>query len=78
MTAIIVAGRSGAAFAAELGTMKVSEEIDALRTLGLDPYRFLVFPRVLALVLVMPLLTLLADLVGIARRPAGGAARAST
>lgn len=66
MTAIIVAGRSGAAFSAELGTMKVSEEIDALRTLGLDPYLFLVFPRVIALVLVMPLLTILADVVGIA------------
>jgi len=66
MTAIIVAGRSGAAFAAELGTMRVSEEIDALRTLGLDPYQFLVFPRVLALILVLPLLTIMADLVGIA------------
>lgn len=66
MTAIIVAGRSGAAFSAELGTMRVSEEIDALRTLGLDPYHFLVFPRVVALVLVMPLLTVFADLVGIA------------
>jgi phospholipid/cholesterol/gamma-HCH transport system permease protein len=65
MTAIIVAGRSGAAFSAELGTMKVSEEVDALRTLGLDPYLFLVFPRVIALVLVMPLLTVLADIVGI-------------
>jgi phospholipid/cholesterol/gamma-HCH transport system permease protein len=65
MTAIIVAGRSGAAFAAELGTMKVSEEIDALRTLGLCPYRFLVFPRLLALVIVLPLLTLMSDLVGI-------------
>ncbi|MBI3767838.1 MAG: MlaE family lipid ABC transporter permease subunit [Deltaproteobacteria bacterium] len=66
MTAIIVAGRSGAAFSAELGTMRVSEEIDALRTLSLDPYQFLVFPRVVALVLVLPLLTILADLVGIA------------
>ncbi len=66
MTAIIVAGRSGAAFSAELGTMRVSEEIDALRTLGFDPYQFLVFPRVVALVLVLPLLTILADLVGIA------------
>jgi phospholipid/cholesterol/gamma-HCH transport system permease protein len=64
MTAIIVAGRSGAAFAAELGTMRVSEEVDALRTLGLDPQRFLVFPRVIALALVVPLLTLLADIVG--------------
>jgi len=66
MTAIIVAGRSGAAFSAELGTMRVSEEIDALRTLGFDPYQFLVFPRVIALVVVLPLLTILADLVGIA------------
>ena len=65
MTAIIVAGRSGAAFAAELGTMKVSEEIDALRTLGLCPYRFLVFPRFLALVIALPLLTLMSDLIGI-------------
>jgi phospholipid/cholesterol/gamma-HCH transport system permease protein len=66
MTAIIVAGRSGAAFSAELGTMRVSEEIDALRTLGLDPYHFLVFPRVIALTLVAPLLTIIADVIGIA------------
>ncbi len=66
MTAIIVAGRSGAAFSAELGTMRVSEEIDALRTLGFDPYAFLVFPRVVTLVLVLPLLTTLADVIGIA------------
>jgi phospholipid/cholesterol/gamma-HCH transport system permease protein len=66
MTAIIVAGRSGAAFSAELGTMRVSEEIDALRTLGLDPYQFLVFPRVVALTLVTPLLTIIADVIGIA------------
>jgi phospholipid/cholesterol/gamma-HCH transport system permease protein len=65
MTAIILCGRSGAAFAAELGTMKVSEEVDALRTLGIGPLRFLVFPRMFALLLVMPLLTLVADLVGI-------------
>ena len=65
MAAIIVAGRSGSAFSAEIGTMKVSEEIDALRTLGLDPYLFLVFPRVIALLLVMPLLTILADAIGI-------------
>ena len=65
MTAIIVAGRSGAAFSAELGTMRVSEEVDALRTLGFDPYSYLVFPRVIALVLVLPLLTLIADVVGI-------------
>lgn len=66
MTAIIVAGRSGAAFTAELGTMKVSEEIDALRTMGFGPLRYLVFPRMLALFLVIPVLTLFADLVGIA------------
>ena len=66
MTAIIVCGRSGAAFAAELGTMKVSEEVDALRTLGMLPLRYLVMPRVLGLVLVAPLLVLLADAVGIA------------
>jgi phospholipid/cholesterol/gamma-HCH transport system permease protein len=64
MTAIIVCGRSGAAFAAELGTMKVSEEIDALQTLGFGPVGYLVLPRVLALMLVMPLLTLFADVIG--------------
>jgi phospholipid/cholesterol/gamma-HCH transport system permease protein len=66
MTAIVVCGRSGAAFAAEIGSMKVNEEIDALRTLGLSPFGWLVVPRTLALVLVLPLLTLIADFVGIA------------
>lgn len=65
MTGIIVAGRSGAAFAAELGTMKVSEEIDALRTVGFGPMRYLVLPRALALIVVMPLLTIMADAVAI-------------
>jgi len=65
MTAIIVCGRSGAGFAAELGTMKVGEEIDALRTMGFSPVRYLVLPRMLALVLVMPILTLLADAIGV-------------
>jgi phospholipid/cholesterol/gamma-HCH transport system permease protein len=65
MTAIIVCGRSGAAFAAELGTMSVQEEIDALRTMGIGPLRFLVFPRILALILVMPVLTLMGDVMGI-------------
>lgn len=65
MTAIIVSGRSGAAFAAELGTMKVSEEVDALRTLGFSPLPFLVLPRVCGLALIAPLLTLLSDVVGI-------------
>lgn len=65
MTGIIMAGRTGAAFAARLGTMRVNEEIDALTTLGLDPMDFLVLPRVLALVLMVPLLTLYANAVGI-------------
>jgi phospholipid/cholesterol/gamma-HCH transport system permease protein len=65
MTAIIMAGRTGAAFAAELGTMQVNEEIDALSTLGFDPMEFLVLPRVLALVVMMPLLCLYADVLGI-------------
>lgn len=66
MTAIILCGRTGAAFTAELGTMKVSEEVDALRTLGFQPLPFLVMPRILGLMLVAPLLTLVADAVGIA------------
>ncbi|MGD9764043.1 MAG: MlaE family lipid ABC transporter permease subunit [Candidatus Binatia bacterium] len=65
MTAIIAAGRSGAAFAAEIGTMKVSEEVDALAAMGLDRTRFLVTPKVLALLLMLPCLTLYADVVGI-------------
>jgi phospholipid/cholesterol/gamma-HCH transport system permease protein len=65
MTAIIAAGRSGAAFAAEIGTMKVNEEVDALDAMGLDRTRFLVTPKVVALVTMLPLLTLFADLVGI-------------
>lgn len=65
MTAIVLAGRSGSAFAAELGTMTVNEEIDALTTMGLDPVRFLVTPRVIAAVVMTPLLTVFADLVGV-------------
>ena len=65
MTAIVICGRSGAAFAAELGFMRVNEEIDALKTMGFAEMRFLVLPRALALVLVVPLLTVLADLAGI-------------
>jgi len=65
MTAIILAGRSGSAFAAEIGTMKVREEIDALRTMGLEPVRFLVVPRVLAGVVMTPVLTVFADLLGV-------------
>ena len=65
MTAVIMAGRTGAAYAAELGTMTVNEEIDALRTMGISPIDFLVLPRILALILMMPLLTLYADIMGI-------------
>jgi phospholipid/cholesterol/gamma-HCH transport system permease protein len=62
ITAILLTGRSGSAFAAEIGTMKVNQEIDALSTMGLDPVRFLVVPRVLAAVAVMPFLILIFDL----------------
>ena len=65
MTTIVLAGRTGAAFAAELGTMKVDEEIDALTTMALDPLRFLVVPRVIATVSMTPLLTIYAALVGL-------------
>lgn len=65
MTAIIIAGRSGSAFTAELGTMKVSEEIDALETMGLNRIKFLVAPKYLALLIMMPCLTTLADVMGI-------------
>jgi phospholipid/cholesterol/gamma-HCH transport system permease protein len=65
MTGIIMAGRTGAAFAAQIGSMKVSEEIDALRTLAISPMDFLVSPRLLALFFMMPLLVLYSDLVGI-------------
>ena len=70
MTGIIMAGRTGAAFAAKLGTMKVTQEIDALITLGFSPLEFLVLPRLIALCLMMPLLCLYSDLMGIL----GGAA----
>jgi len=65
MTGIIMAGRTGARFAAELGTMQVNEEIDALKTMGVSPMEFLVLPRMLALMVMMPLLCLYADLMGI-------------
>lgn len=65
MTGIILAGRTGAAFAAQLGTMQVNEEIDAFRTLGFSPMEFLVLPRMLALILMMPLLTIYANIMGI-------------
>lgn len=65
VTAIILAGRSGSAFAAEIGTMKVDEELDALTTFGLPPVRFLVMPRVAAAILAMPVLTIFAELAGL-------------
>ena len=65
MTAIIMSGRTGAAFAAHIGSMKANEEIDALRTFGFNPFDFLVLPRMLALVLMMPLLTIYANIIGI-------------
>jgi phospholipid/cholesterol/gamma-HCH transport system permease protein len=70
MTGIIMAGRTGAAFAAQLGTMKVTQEIDAFTTMGFSPLEFLVLPRVVALVMMMPLLCLYSDFIGVL----GGAA----
>ncbi|AAO08556.1 ABC transport system permease protein [Vibrio vulnificus] len=65
MTAIVFAGRTGAAFAAEIGTQKVNEEINALRTFGISPVEFLVIPRIYASILVLPLLTVFADIIGV-------------
>ena len=65
MTAIIMAGRTGASYAAQIGTMKVNEEVDALTTLGMDPVDFLVTPRVIALIILLPMLTLYGSLLGI-------------
>lgn len=72
ITAIMVAGRSGSAFAAEIGVMKLREEVDALRTIGMDPVETLVLPRLLALVITLPLLTFFANMIGLA----GGAVMA--
>ncbi len=65
ITAIVVAGRSGSAFTAQLGVMKLTEEIDAMKTMGFEPYRFLVLPRMIALMIALPLLIFFADIVGI-------------
>jgi len=65
MTAIVLAGRSASAFAAEIGTMRINEEIDALTVMGLDPIRFLIVPRIIALTVITPLLTIFSNLVGI-------------
>lgn len=74
MTAVIMAGRTGAAYAAQLGTMQVNEEIDALKVMGISSMEFLVLPRLLALVFIMPLLCIYADIIGMA----GGALIASS
>ena len=65
LTAIVVAGRSGSAFTAQLGSMQLNEEVDALRTLGLDPLEVLVLPRLIALVVALPLLAVVADFLGL-------------
>ena len=74
ITGVVLAGRSGAAYAAQLATMKVTQEIDALRTLGISPVEFLVVPRLVALTVMMPFLTVFADLMGVL----GGAAVGTT
>jgi len=65
ITAIVVAGRSGSAYAAQIGVMKLTEELDAMRTMGFDPYRFLVLPRIIALMIMMPILIFFADIMGV-------------
>ncbi|MDO9196388.1 MlaE family lipid ABC transporter permease subunit [Rhodoferax sp.] len=65
ITAIIIAGRSGSAYAAQIGTMAVTEEIDAMRTIGIAPMELLVLPKIIALVIVLPLLTVFADVLGV-------------
>jgi phospholipid/cholesterol/gamma-HCH transport system permease protein len=65
LTAIIIAGRSGSAYAAQIGTMKITEEIDALRTIGVGPHELLVLPKMLALIIALPLLTVFADVAGV-------------
>jgi len=65
ITAIVIAGRSGSAFTAQIGAMKITEELDAMRTMGFDPYVFLVMPRVIALMIAMPILIFIADIMGI-------------
>jgi phospholipid/cholesterol/gamma-HCH transport system permease protein len=65
LTAIIVAGRSGSAFAAELGVMQLNDEVDALKSIGMNPYEVLVLPRVIGLIIALPLLTILSDAMGL-------------
>ena len=65
MSAIIIAGRSGSAYAAQIGTMQVTQEVDAMRTLGIAPLEMLVLPKLIALVIALPLLTVFADVLGV-------------
>jgi phospholipid/cholesterol/gamma-HCH transport system permease protein len=65
MTAIVIAGRSGSAFTAQIGAMKITEELDAMKTMGFEPYLFLVLPRIIALMITMPLLIFVADIMGL-------------
>jgi phospholipid/cholesterol/gamma-HCH transport system permease protein len=65
ITAIVIAGRSASAYTAEIGTMKITEEIDAMRTMGFEPVRFIVLPRIIALMIAMPLIVFFADMVGL-------------
>ncbi len=65
MTAIVIAGRSGSAFTAQIGAMKITQELDAMRTMGFDPYIFLVMPRIIALMITMPILIFVADIMGL-------------
>jgi len=65
LVAVVVAGRSGSAYAAQIGVMKITEELDAMRTMGFDPYAFLVLPRIIALVVMMPFLIFFADIMGV-------------
>ena len=65
ITAIVIAGRSGSAFTAQIGAMKITEELDAMRTMGFSPHKFLVLPRILALMITMPILIFIADVMGV-------------
>jgi phospholipid/cholesterol/gamma-HCH transport system permease protein len=65
ITAIVIAGRSGSAYTAQIGAMKITEELDAMRTMGFDPYLFLVLPRIIALMIMMPILIFISDIMGI-------------
>lgn len=65
ITAIVIAGRSGSAFTAQIGAMKITQELDAMKTMGFDPYIFLVMPRIIALMISLPLLIFVADMMGV-------------